>query len=102
MTYEDRIMFLDNPFNVYIDPTLQKVVSDLVCNVNCTPHLTRVVTDDLICFDDAYSQTRYDDDTVLRDLVAAFYRRHRRACITVSKFMGRPVAHDLFLSSLPF
>ena len=85
MTYENRIMFLDDPFNV-----------------NCTPHLTRVVTDDLICFDDAYSQTRYDDDTVVRDLVAAFYRRHRRACITIAKFAGVPVAHGLFLSSLPF
>ena len=85
MTYENRIMFLDDPFNV-----------------NCTPHLTRVVTDDLICFDDAYSQTRYDDDTVLRSLVADFYRRHRRACITISKFAGAPVAHGLFLSSLPF
>ena len=64
--------------------------------------LTRVVTDDLICFDDAYSQTRYDDDTAVRDLVAAFYRRHRRACITVARFAGVPVAHGLFLSSLPF
>ena len=73
--------------------------------IEYTPNITRVVTDDLICFDyfdDAYTQTRYDDDTVLRDLVAAFYRRHRRACITISRFMGRPVAHDLFLSSLPF
>lgn len=65
--------------------------------IEYTPNLTRVVTDDLICFDDAIT-----DDTVVRDLVAAFYRRHRRACITISKFMGRPVAHDLFLSSLPF
>ena len=70
--------------------------------IEYTPHLTRVVTDDLICFDDAYSQTRYDDDTVLRSLVADFYRRHRRACITVARFAGRPVAHGLFLASLPF
>ena len=70
--------------------------------IEYTPNLTRVVTDDLICFDDAYSQTRYDDDTVLRSLVADFYRRHRRACITISKFAGAPVAHGLFLSSLPF
>ena len=70
--------------------------------IEYTPNITRVVTDDLICFDDAYSQARYDDDTVLRSLVADFYRRHRRACITVAKFAGVPVAHGLFLSSLPF
>ena len=74
----------------------------MTAQIEYTPNITRVVTDDLICFDDAYSQTRYDDDTVVRYLVAAFYRRHRRACITSSKFAGRPVAHDLFLSSLPF
>ena len=71
--------------------------------MNCTPHLTRVVTDDLICFDYFdYFDDAITDDTVLRDLVAAFYRRHRRACITVARFAGRPVAHGLFLSSLPF
>lgn len=68
--------------------------------IEYTPNITRVVTDDLIYFN--YFDDAITDDTVLRDLVAAFYRRHRRACITISKFMGRPVAHDLFLSSLPF
>ena len=63
----------------------------------CTPQIeyTRQVTDDLISFEEY-------DDAVLSDLVAAFYRRHRRACITISKFAGRPVAHGLFLASLPF
>ena len=68
--------------------------------IEYTPNITRVVTDDLICFD--YFDDAITDDTVLRSLVADFYRRHRRACITISKFMGRPVANDLFLSSLPF
>ena len=68
--------------------------------IEYTPNITRVVTDDLICFD--YFDDAITDDTVVRSLVADFYRRHRRACITVARFMGRPVAHDLFLSSLPF
>ena len=68
--------------------------------IEYTPNITRVVTDDLICFD--YFDDAITDDTVLRSLVADFYRRHRRACITVARFAGVPVAHGLFLSSLPF
>lgn len=82
---------------------MQMDIADLVLNpdieglVLCTPQVeyVRQVTDDLISFEEY-------DDTVVRDLVADFYSRHRRACITVARFAGRPVAHGLFLSSLPF
>lgn len=67
--------------------------------ISYTPNITRVVTDDLISFDDADDVLGVD---LMQSLVADFYRRHRRACITVARFAGVPVAHGLFLSSLPF
>lgn len=55
------------------------------------------------CLDELLShKPEITQDEVLRSLVADFYRRHRRACITIAKFAGVPVAHGLFLSSLPF
>ena len=41
-------------------------------------------------------------DDLVSNFVADFYRRHRRACITVARFAGVPVAHGLYISSLPF
>ena len=80
--------------------------------MNCTPQISYPYTLQEItyigqrmaeseCLDELTDQG-ITDDTVLRSLVADFYRRHRRACITVARFKGRPVAHGLFLSSLPF
>lgn len=43
-----------------------------------------------------------EDDGPMRDLVCEFYRRHRRACITIAKYAGQPVTYGLFLASLPF
>ena len=80
--------------------------------MNCTPQISYPYTLQEItyigqrmaeseCLDELTDQG-ITDDTVLRSLVADFYRRHRRACITVARFAGVPVAHGLFLSSPPF
>ena len=53
------------------------------------------------CLDEMTAQDILGDDLV-RNFVAGFYRRHRRACITVARFAGVPVAHGLYISSLPF
>ena len=76
MTYEDRY-------------TLEEInyIGQRMADAECLEELDR---------------QRIDDDGPMRELVCEFYRRHRRACITIAKYAGQPATHGLFLASLPF